>query len=69
MTNYIIHINSQTNGDHKVHKITCSILPNPPNRLYLGDFSNCYDAIKEAKKYDPEAESCPLCAPECQNKK
>lgn len=65
MTNYVININSQTNGEHEVHKITCNKLPNPANRLYLGDFPTCYDAIREAKKYDPDADGCYYCSPEC----
>lgn len=62
MTSYIMHINSQTNGDHKVHKITCTKLPYPASRLYLGDFTNYHEAIKEAKKYDPEADYCADCS-------
>ncbi len=68
MTNYVMNINSQSNGDHEVHKITCKNLPNPGNRLYLGDFSNCHEAISEAKKYDPKADGCIHCSPECHTK-
>ena len=65
MTNYIMNINSQSNGDHKIHKMTCDRLPNLGNRLYLGDFQSCHDAVREAKKYDPEADGCLHCSPEC----
>ena len=60
-----MNINSQTNGDHEVHKITCNRLPNPENRLYLGSFSSGHDALIEARKFDSEADGCPDCSPEC----
>lgn len=62
---YLVNKNAQYNGDHEVHKDTCSYLPNPENRKYLGNFSNCHDAVREAKKYDFEADGCYYCCNEC----
>jgi hypothetical protein len=62
---YLVNKNAQNNGDHEVHKETCNHLPYPENRKYLGDFSNCQDAVKEAKKYDSDADGCYWCSNEC----
>ncbi len=63
---YIVNRNAQYNGDHEVHKeATCNHLPDPENRKYLGDFSNCHDAVKKAKEYDSEADGCYYCSNEC----
>lgn len=50
MPNYYVNINAQSNGDHEVHTEGCSYLPDLQNRIYLGYFSNCYDAVREAKE-------------------
>lgn len=62
---YLVNKNAQYNGDHEVHRETCSHLPNPENRKYLGDFTNCRDAVREAKKYDSDADGCYYCCNEC----
>lgn len=62
---YLVNKNAQSNGDHEVHKETCSYLPNPENQKYLGNFSNCHDAVREAKKYDKDADGCYYCCNEC----
>jgi hypothetical protein len=66
MNLYYVNKNAQANGDHEVHKSTCSYLPEPQHQLYLGYFSNCQDAVKEAKKTYPFfADGCHYCCPEC----
>lgn len=63
---YYVNQNAQTNGDHEVHKSTCVFMPEPQHRLYLGTFTNCRDAVKEAKKtYPYTADGCHYCCPEC----
>jgi hypothetical protein len=39
MYKYYVNKNAQSNGDHEVHKESCSYLPNLENRIYLGVFS------------------------------
>ncbi len=63
--NYYVNENAQNNGDHEVHKSTCSRLPEPENRYYLGDFSNCRDAVAAAKKRYSQSNGCYWCSPEC----
>lgn len=62
---YYVNKNEQSNGDHEVHKSTCSHLPDYDNRMYLGDFSNCRDAVAEAKKYYSKSNGCYWCINEC----
>ena len=65
MNYYYVNKNSQSNGDHEVHRDDCSYLPDPANRLYLGYFSNCADAVREATKHYPQSNGCYYCCPAC----
>lgn len=62
---YYVNTKAQTNGDHEVHKGECKHLPEISNRKYLGMFSNCFDAVKEAKKTYPTADGCYYCCNAC----
>lgn len=62
---YYVNKNAQSNGDHEVHKGTCSYLPLPENRLYLGTFASCVDAVREAKKHYSQSNGCKYCSPAC----
>jgi hypothetical protein len=35
------------------------------NKTYLGYYSNCYDALNEAKKLYHDADGCAICCPLC----
>jgi len=65
MALYYVNKNAQANGDHEVHKSDCDYMPSQENRQYLGDFSNCHDAVREAKKYYSQSNGCYYCSPEC----
>jgi hypothetical protein len=62
---YYVNKNTQANGDHEVHNEYCRYLPNIENRKYLGEFSNCSDAVKEAKKTYPKSNGCKTCSNSC----
>lgn len=62
---YYVNKNAQSNGDHEVHNANCRALPHPENRLYLGEFNNCRDAVATAKRTYPTADGCAICSPEC----
>jgi len=62
---YYVNKNAQSNGDHEVHTADCSYLPEPENRLKLGYFTNCRDAVNAAKRYYSTADGCYHCSPEC----
>lgn len=69
MTKYIINRNAQPTGEHEVHKDdgSCSNMPNPSNRINLGNFAGCHDAIAEARRLYPgkTIDGCYYCANAC----
>lgn len=65
MARYYVNKNAQPNGDHEVHTASCSFVPDPENRIYLGEFSSCYGAVREAKKLYPKSDGCFYCCKEC----
>jgi hypothetical protein len=62
---YYVNKNAQSTGEHEVHEDGCSYLPEPENRQYLGVFSNCKDAVREAKNYYDNVDGCYFCSPKC----
>ncbi len=65
MSRYYVNKNAQTNGDHEVHTTGCSWLPKVENRIYLGDFINCKEAVKEAKQHYSQVNGCYYCSKSC----
>jgi hypothetical protein len=65
MASYYVNQNAQANGDHEVHTSTCTWLPDPANRLYLGEFSNCHDAVRGARMFYRTANGCFYCSLPC----
>lgn len=62
---YYVNKNEQANGDHEVHKGTCSHLPTAQNQLYLGLFGTCQDAVRAAKQYYTKSNGCYYCSSTC----
>jgi len=65
MDYYYVNKNAQSNGDHEVHKGSCNYLPDSDNRIYLGYFSSCSEAVNKAKEYYNQVDGCYFCAYEC----
>ena len=65
METYYVNKNAQDNGDHEVHVSTCSRLPNAENRKYLGQFTTCKPAVKEAKNHYDQVNGCYYCSNDC----
>jgi hypothetical protein len=65
MPNYYVNRNAQANGDHEVHESTCTYLPAAQNRIHLGYFYNCADAVKEARKHYSQVNGCYYCSRPC----
>lgn len=65
MDKYYVNNNSQSNGDHEVHKSGCSFMPLTENRKYLGEFYSCSSAVTEAKKTYTKANGCYYCSNSC----
>lgn len=61
---YYVNKNAQDNGDHEVHRADCSWLPAAENRLYLGEFTSSYEALRAAKRIYDAADGCAYCCPE-----
>ena len=68
MPNYCVNIHAQSDsGDHEVHDLasTKNCLPDAKNQLALGWFSDCKDAVREAKKHYSDVNGCASCATDC----
>lgn len=65
MALYYVNKNAQPNGDHEVHDSGCDRLPDTENRLYLGSFTSCAGAVREAKKTYPKSNGCFYCSRSC----
>lgn len=63
---YYVNTRAQANGDNEVHKEGCASMPAVENRMYLGEFTSCEGAVKEAKKtYPKTANGCKHCSNAC----
>jgi hypothetical protein len=68
MAHYIVNKDAQSvSGDHEVHNVDVAnkCLPDPANRLDLGDHANCQSAVQEAKQTYSDSNGCAFCAPQC----
>lgn len=65
MADYYVNNTAQTNGDHEVHVKGCYWLGQATSTKYLGSFTNCRDAVREAKKTYAKSNGCKTCANEC----
>lgn len=59
---YVDEISTHS-GKHRVHKLGCSCMK--LDRIYLGEFSSCKNAMEEAKKIYKEVKGCHHCCREC----
>lgn len=50
MPNYICNKNADDKGRHEIHESTCSHLPLPQNRITVGSFINCRQAIEHMER-------------------
>lgn len=65
MAKYYVNKNAQADGYHEVHESGCSYLPAPENQIYLGNFTNCRDAVNKARDYYNLVDGCYYCSPDC----
>lgn len=68
MPNYTVNKNAQSgSGDHEVHDLasTRGCLPSAVNRIDLGWYSNCTDAVRAATRYYSDVNGCYYCAYAC----
>lgn len=62
---YYVNRNAQSNGDHEVHDASCSRCPEASNRIYLGEFSSCPPAVREARNHFTRVNGCYYCSRPC----
>ncbi len=65
MATYYVNKNEQPTGEHEVHVSSCSYLPSLENRSYLGEFTNCADAVRAAKRQYANSDGCYYCCNAC----
>lgn len=65
MSSYYVNKNMQANGDHEVHVSGCSFMPLAENRIYLGEFSSCWEAVAAARQYYWQSNGCYYCCNAC----
>jgi hypothetical protein len=68
MAHYIVNKDAQSvTGDHEVHNLNVAnaCLPDPGNRLDLGDHPDCQSAVRAAKQHFDDSNGCAFCAPQC----
>ena len=68
MPQYCVNRNRDNRGHHEVHVLnnTCTRLPNPENRVALGNHASCSSAVQEAKQRGySTANGCYYCSPAC----
>lgn len=68
--NYWLHSLPQAkSGDYEVHKESCNWLPNPENRIDLGEHYSCDTAVSLAKQkypdYSDKIDGCIHCCLPC----
>jgi hypothetical protein len=62
---YYINTHEQVNGQHVVHVPRCNYFPEEKDRIYLGAFTSCHDALKAAKSHYDKSNGCPWCCTDC----
>ena len=65
MARYYVNKNAQANGDHEVHQEGCSRLPVAHNRINLGEYYTCSDAVRAARNYYKQVNGCYYCSYDC----
>lgn len=62
MPRYYVNNEITYSGDNIVHVEGCEHMPPKGKCTCLGDYSNCFDAVREAGKLFPRPNGCPHCA-------
>jgi hypothetical protein len=68
MAKYIVNSNAQADGYHEVHnEDTCNHLPDVQNRVLIGNYNNCFEAVSAIKQQNPShsIDGCYYCCNAC----
>jgi hypothetical protein len=69
MDKYFVRISPGLSGMHSVHKESCPFVPDNGNRIPLGRFRDCKEALREAREYFQRVDGCYFCNKECYESK
>lgn len=61
MHKYYLDNKSLLNGNFSVHKENCPFLPGANQRIYLGKYDSCEDAVRTAKIICIRSNGCYFC--------
>lgn len=62
---YYVNANAQTGGEHEVHVLGCPTPAREHNRIHLGVFRTCQEALEAARERFAVVDGCAYCLPEC----
>ena len=62
---YYVNDNTQSNGDHEVHRSDCYWLSLAASKTYLGYFDGCSGAVQKARTIYHQSNGCALCSTSC----
>ena len=65
MQHYYVSKQEQSNGNHEIHVPRCAHLPDANDRIYLGTFTNCRDALHTARSHYEKSNGCYWCCNTC----
>lgn len=65
MPRYYVNKSKQKKGKHQVHRVGCKCIPEPHNRVDLGNHRMCHSAVKKARQRYKNANGCFYCSREC----
>lgn len=65
MATYYVSKIEQNNGDHEVHTGSCTYLPAAHNRIYLGEYASCAEAVNAARRHYSQVNGCYYCSRAC----
>ncbi|MGE4192868.1 MAG: hypothetical protein AB7E51_05720 [Pseudodesulfovibrio sp.] len=68
MPKYYVNKKAQSTGEHEIHTSDCAHKPLTENSLYLGEFSNCREAVSKAQVYYDNVDGCYYCCNKCHTK-
>lgn len=60
---YYVNNTAQLNGDHEVHVDGCYYMP--AEKTDLGLHTNCFDAVRAAKRFYNQSNGCAFCCRPC----
>ena len=63
MSHYYVNPRPQSNGDHEVHAQECRYCQS--DFRYLGEYSSCAPAVRQAKMTYLRANGCAYCSRDC----